>query len=107
MYAFKHCEKKLTLDLDCDNGIVEAGESCDDGNRIDGDGCSSSCTIETGYNCTTDSPSICTSNKMFLLPWFLHLAYCPVIFSDEFEGEELSWQNWVPMPFGWGISQGK
>lgn len=32
----------------CGNGILEAGEECDDGNLINGDGCSSSCTIEAG-----------------------------------------------------------
>jgi len=30
----------------CGNGVVEAGEACDDGNLIDGDGCSSACQLE-------------------------------------------------------------
>ena len=30
----------------CGNGVVEGVEACDDGNTIDGDGCSRSCTIE-------------------------------------------------------------
>lgn len=30
----------------CGNGVINAGESCDDGNRVDGDGCS--------YNCQTE-----------------------------------------------------
>jgi cysteine-rich repeat protein len=30
----------------CGNGIVEAGEMCDDGNTTSGDGCSSTCQIE-------------------------------------------------------------
>ncbi len=30
----------------CGNGILEAGEECDDGNNVDGDGCSSTCTTE-------------------------------------------------------------
>lgn len=30
----------------CGNEVVEAGEQCDDGNAVDGDGCSSSCQIE-------------------------------------------------------------
>ena len=29
----------------CGNGIVDAGEQCDDGNPIEGDGCDSNCTI--------------------------------------------------------------
>ncbi|MCP4246278.1 MAG: DUF4215 domain-containing protein, partial [bacterium] len=31
---------------DCGNGIIEAGEECDDGNNTDGDGCSVECLIE-------------------------------------------------------------
>lgn len=27
----------------CGNSIVETGETCDDGNTVDGDGCSSTC----------------------------------------------------------------
>src|SRR5215470_13108792 len=45
------------LDTDCDpntpecppscgNGVVEAGEQCDDHNTVSGDGCSSTCVIE-------------------------------------------------------------
>ena len=30
----------------CGNGILENGEECDDGNTIDGDGCSSICEEE-------------------------------------------------------------
>ncbi|HKY64485.1 MAG TPA: hypothetical protein VJR29_13835 [bacterium] len=35
----------------CGNGILEAGEACDDGNLLDGDCCSSSCAAETGASC--------------------------------------------------------
>jgi cysteine-rich repeat protein len=30
----------------CGNGSLEAGEQCDDGNTINGDGCSDTCQIE-------------------------------------------------------------
>lgn len=30
----------------CQNGAVEVGEACDDGNSVNGDGCSASCTSE-------------------------------------------------------------
>ncbi len=30
----------------CGNGLIENGEECDDGNRVDGDGCSAACIIE-------------------------------------------------------------
>lgn len=37
----------------CGNGVVDPGEACDDGNASGGDGCSESCSIETGYVCRT------------------------------------------------------
>lgn len=47
----------------CGNGKLdaEAGELCDDGNRVAGDGCSASCLIEKGWLCTTEDGSLrCT-----------------------------------------------
>lgn len=43
----------------CGDGIVEGNEGCDDANTEDGDGCSATCTVETGYECT-GVPSVCT-----------------------------------------------
>lgn len=31
--------------VDCGNGILEAGEQCDDGNTVDGDGCDAQCRL--------------------------------------------------------------
>ncbi|HEY3495230.1 MAG TPA: SUMF1/EgtB/PvdO family nonheme iron enzyme [Polyangiaceae bacterium] len=45
----------------CGNGVVEAGEGCDDDGTSPGDGCSPTCQLESGWNCTTDSTSICTA----------------------------------------------
>jgi fibro-slime domain-containing protein len=39
----------------CGNGNLETGEDCDDGNLVDHDGCSSKCTIEDGFTCTTQT----------------------------------------------------
>jgi cysteine-rich repeat protein len=35
----------------CGDSILATDEACDDGNLIDGDGCSSACTIEVSPNC--------------------------------------------------------
>ncbi len=35
----------------CGDGLVEGNELCDDGNMVDGDGCSSACEVEDGYQC--------------------------------------------------------
>jgi cysteine-rich repeat protein len=43
----------------CGNDIIESGETCDDGNTASGDGCSSSCAVEAGYQCVGE-PSVCT-----------------------------------------------
>ncbi|MEO0321831.1 MAG: DUF4215 domain-containing protein [Myxococcota bacterium] len=42
----------------CGDGAVGAFEACDDGNMMDGDGCSAGCTIEGGFDCT-GMPSMC------------------------------------------------
>ena len=43
----------------CGNGILDAGEMCDDGNWVDGDGCSKGCILEIGYECLTPNTA-CT-----------------------------------------------
>ena len=48
----------------CGNGLVEAGEACDDGNRGSGDGCSAFCFIDalpTGVDCSTNGAAVCAS----------------------------------------------
>lgn len=42
----------------CGDGVIDAGEECDDGNFLSGDGCSGVCVIETCYICTGE-PSSC------------------------------------------------
>lgn len=49
--------------VSCGNGRIDAysdggAEACDDGNKVDGDGCSSTCTIEAGHACLR-VPSTC------------------------------------------------
>lgn len=45
---------------ECGNSIIEEGVQCDDGNTNNGDGCSSSCLIESNWVCSGE-PSVCTS----------------------------------------------
>ncbi len=35
----------------CGDGSLDVGEECDDGNNVDGDGCSASCTVEAQSSC--------------------------------------------------------
>jgi cysteine-rich repeat protein len=42
----------------CGNGKVEGAETCDDGNTTTSDGCSATCTVETGFACG-GAPSAC------------------------------------------------
>jgi cysteine-rich repeat protein len=50
-------EESTTL---CGNGVLDPGEECDDGASASGDGCSTGCTIDSGWTCS-GTPSICTS----------------------------------------------
>jgi cysteine-rich repeat protein len=42
----------------CGDGVIDAGEDCDDANRANNDGCDASCIVETGFNCIGE-PSAC------------------------------------------------
>ncbi len=60
----------------CGDGAIGTGEACDDGDTASGDGCSSTCQIETGYQCSGE-PSVCT-----LLPGLT--CSNPILASDGF-----------------------
>ncbi|KAG5285551.1 hypothetical protein AALO_G00004680 [Alosa alosa] len=42
----------------CGDGLLQGMERCDDGNLLDGDGCSKKCLMEPGFNCE-GQPSLC------------------------------------------------
>ena len=48
--AYGSCTTGCTLGPRCGDGVIQAaaGETCDDGNRVNGDGCSAACTKEAG-----------------------------------------------------------
>ncbi|MFC1647527.1 S-layer homology domain-containing protein [Patescibacteria group bacterium] len=48
---------------DCGDGILDTGESCDDGNRTAGDGCSVYCSLEEGYVWDEDSETVMTEEE--------------------------------------------
>lgn len=41
---------------DCGNGVLDDGEECDDGNTYIQDGCSNTCQVEDGWQCTLPTP---------------------------------------------------
>ncbi|MFH2005732.1 MAG: lamin tail domain-containing protein [bacterium] len=45
--------------LPCGNGALDTGEACDDQNTSPGDGCSATCEVETGWQCS-NTPSQCS-----------------------------------------------
>jgi cysteine-rich repeat protein len=54
------CTNSLCVEppAQCGDGILQAGETCDDGNTVNGDGCSAACQVEAGYQCS-GQPSVC------------------------------------------------
>ena len=42
--------------LQCGNSVLDPGEQCDDGNTSNGDGCSNTCQVESGWTCTDPVP---------------------------------------------------
>jgi cysteine-rich repeat protein len=51
----------VAIKATCGDGLITGTEQCDDGNTVSGDGCSSSCQIETGFQCVSTQPSHCWS----------------------------------------------
>jgi hypothetical protein len=49
--------------LRCGNGITEPGEDCDDGNNVNGDCCSATCTSEPAGQACADDGNVCTDNE--------------------------------------------
>eukprot|EP00347_Sterkiella_histriomuscorum_P016586 403352623 len=50
----------------CGDGKLLGKDQCDDGNQVNGDGCSSECKIEKGYSCkegNENTPSLCFENS--------------------------------------------
>lgn len=52
--------------LPCGTGAIDLGETCDDGNTRDGDGCSAACAVEFGYSCR-DTASNLAPNGDFVM----------------------------------------
>jgi len=49
----------------CGNGVIDAGEECDDGNTVSGDGCSAACELEVGCgNGILDPGEECDDNNI-------------------------------------------
>lgn len=62
----------LTLkNIECGDGIISSGEVCDDANEENDDGCTLSCEIEAGRQCSW-APSVCTEIPV---PTWLRLRY--------------------------------
>lgn len=53
-----YCQDEEPPQIICGNGILELGETCDDGNSVGGDGCSSTCQVEDGWICSEPSTDI-------------------------------------------------
>ncbi len=53
---------EVSVNPDCGNGLLEAGEVCDDGDTTTGDGCTD-CQIDFASNCDAQSPTTCQADE--------------------------------------------
>jgi cysteine-rich repeat protein len=51
--GYNGCTPNCTWGPHCGDGVLQTGEGCDDGNTMGGDGCSATCTLESGFRCPT------------------------------------------------------
>ena len=49
LYVTDQTNNRLLVYGSCGDGRTDSGEQCDDGNAANGDGCSSSCAVESGF----------------------------------------------------------
>ena len=81
------------------DGRYHMPEECDDGNPNDGDGCSSKCTVESGFTCAPESivfdgsivQDRCSERKEPSLGFFRSLASLDKGRGDQGGGETLDW----------------
>jgi outer membrane protein OmpA-like peptidoglycan-associated protein len=80
----------------CGNGVVGAGEQCDDGNALAGDGCGQTCQREPGAICN-DSGTACTAKNQCVAvsPADLNTSYCYAN-NDDKADSPLSWDWTLP-----------
>lgn len=60
----------------CGNGVLDCGEECDDGNSIDGDGCSAKCEVEPEDDCDDAFEDFVDAWARLLRRWFPWGAGC-------------------------------
>ena len=66
----------------CGNGTVDGGEECDDGNLVDGDGCSASCVVECPGGSKVPTTHHCYVARGATADWNGAKAGCPTIAAD-------------------------
>ena len=60
--------RNFTLNEFCGDGFISASEACDDANNNPNDGCSPTCTVETGFNCAPSLFATATDAAGNVLP---------------------------------------
>jgi cysteine-rich repeat protein len=63
-----NCSANCDILPTCGDNFISVGEQCEDGNTVSGDGCSSTCQIEPGFNCTTTIPNVCLATISCPMP---------------------------------------
>ncbi|MBU2259897.1 DUF4215 domain-containing protein [Patescibacteria group bacterium] len=57
-FMFQYCTRPSAF---CGDGVIESNrETCDDGNLVPRDGCTTLCNVELGFDCR-EEPSVCTA----------------------------------------------
>lgn len=60
--------RNFTLNEFCGDGFISASEVCDDANNNPNDGCSATCTVESGFNCAPSLFATATDAAGNVLP---------------------------------------
>jgi cysteine-rich repeat protein len=64
--TFDYSLQATVTSTSCGDGVLDAGEACDDGNTINKDGCSTLCALEPGFTCA-GTPTVCVDKNECML----------------------------------------
>ena len=83
VYAPSHIDGGTFANI-CGDGVLDPGEQCDDGNLLDGDGCSAICEVEfgpvgvEGEYITADTTSLLLAGAQMNAVWMIPVVVSAV-----------------------------
>lgn len=79
----RECHESVCKPVGCGNTILNAGEECDDGNMVDGDGCDGDCTFSCANDAGCDDGDACNGKESCVPEAHRCAPGSPVVCADD------------------------